>query len=76
MSVILKSISLPPLRLFSDLILLAFSPKNRNFLYVIFRPPGIFRITHTHTNDASAITTISPGTAIHAVRSHGFMYFL
>ena len=32
MSVILKSISLPPLRLFSDLILLAFSPKNRNFI--------------------------------------------
>lgn len=34
MSVILKSISLPPLRLFSDLILLAFSPKNRN-LFVL-----------------------------------------
>ena len=44
--------------------------------YVIFLPPGIFRITHTHANDTSAITTISPGTAIHADRSHGSIYFL
>ena len=47
-----------------------------SFSHAIFLPMEVLRRTHTHANDTAAMLMIRAGTAIHAVRSVGSMYFL